>query len=744
MKLELIDLVDFGSHRETHWDPGDARLCVLVGPMGAGKSTLIEGIRHALYKDDRSSIDGVVRTGATDSAVTIEYSFAGNRYRAIRRRSIRAGGKSSADLQIQGPEGSWSPVASGDKEVPAAVRELLRMDAATFRSSVMLAQGDLKRFVQATPGKGSPTEPGRAAILSTIVVDPRFARAEVEGRARATKLEASIAADRGQVERLVDAIAEFDRVEDNLAEAQNAVAAATSEIASANEARGAAETRLRELAAEMATGSAAEGDVARLEAERTTLADRYRREQKTIADAAAAAESARVLIADAGDVDVAVEDLATMRLEVANLERVEADDRRLGIEARDLREAIAREERPHVEARATWTAQRDAARTRVTELIEHGKAGSAVCQTCGQTIGREETIKQLAAARAKVKALEEAEPKVPLSVDRQRAALVRIDERLRELDWDPGILNEARRQLAELERRASRGEAVAVAQTNLEASQSAAADATAELARITAAGEVLAEQLAAARTKVAGLATVRARQAAAEQEIRALAAKVEAAEALRRVAEQSVARAEANLERRQQLQAERDALVDGLAASEVAIARIHKMVKALGVKGIPARIVERVLPELGRYANDMLGQLVPGASVEIRPQRASSDGKGVIESIDLVYRDADGERAMDRPSGGETTAVSLALAIGLNRLNARRSGSAIRLLVVDEPDGLDVPGRRAFGEALRRLAHSGELERVVLITHTPDLVDYADGVWEFTKNGRGTVVEQVA
>jgi DNA repair exonuclease SbcCD ATPase subunit len=744
MKLELIDLVDFGSHRATHWDPGDARLCVLVGPMGAGKSTLIEGIRHALYKDDRSSIDGVVRTGATDSAVTIEYSFASHRYRAIRRRSIRAGGKSSADLQIQTPAGMWAPVASGDKEVPAAVRELLRMDAATFRSSVMLAQGDLKRFVEATPGKGSPSEPGRAAILSTIVVDPRFARAEVEGRGRATKLEASIAADRDQVARLADAINALGDIESDLTAANAAVTAASREITTANEGRSAAETRLRELAAEMATGAAAEGDVARLEAERESLGDRYRREQKTIADAAAAAETARALIADAGDVDEALEDLATMKLEVANLESVEAEDRRLGIEARELRESIAREERPHIEARATWTAQRDAARVRVTELIEHGKAGTAVCQTCGQTIGREETIKQLAAARARVSELEETEPKVPLSIDRQRATLSRIDGRLRELDWDPGILNEAQRQQAELERRVARGEAITAARTALATAETSIDDAQAELARITTAGEALAEQLTAARTKVAGLATIRARQAAAEQEIRTLAAKVEAAEALRRVAEQSIARAEASLERRQQLQAESNALVESLATSEVTLARLHKMVRALGVKGIPARIVERVLPELGRYANDMLSQLVPGASVEIRPQRASADGKGVIESIDLVYRDADGERAMDRPSGGETTAVSLALAIGLNRLNARRSGSAIRLLVVDEPDGLDVPGRRAFGEALRRLAHSGELERVVLITHTPDLVDYADAVWQFSKNGRGTVVEQVA
>jgi energy-coupling factor transporter ATP-binding protein EcfA2 len=81
--------------------------------------------------------------------------------------------------------------------------------------------------------------------------------------------------------------------------------------------------------------------------------------------------------------------------------------------------------------------------------------------------------------------------------------------------------------------------------------------------------------------------------------------------------------------------------------------------------------------------------------------------------------------------------VSLALAVGLSRLVARRAGTAIRTLVIDEPDGLDADARRAFGQALRVLAHQGELERVVLVSHHPDLAEYADEVYQVTKNGRG-------
>ncbi len=88
--------------------------------------------------------------------------------------------------------------------------------------------------------------------------------------------------------------------------------------------------------------------------------------------------------------------------------------------------------------------------------------------------------------------------------------------------------------------------------------------------------------------------------------------------------------------------------------------------------------------------------------------------------------------------------VSLALAVGLSRLVARRAGTAIRTFVVDEPDGLDADARRAFGQALRVLAHQGELERVVLVSHHPDLAEYADEVYQVTKGPGGSRVEAVA
>jgi DNA repair exonuclease SbcCD ATPase subunit len=165
--------------------------------------------------------------------------------------------------------------------------------------------------------------------------------------------------------------------------------------------------------------------------------------------------------------------------------------------------------------------------------------------------------------------------------------------------------------------------------------------------------------------------------------------------------------------------------------------RWARLVVAFGVDGIPARIIEAVLPELAGLAQSLLTDLRPGMQLDLRAQRAGKAG-GVIESLDIVV---DG-RPLAMASGGERTSVALALAVGLARLQARRAGTAIRTLVIDEPDGLDVDARRALGAGLRVLAHSGELQRVVLISHHQDLAEAADTVYTVDRTGGPSTVHE--
>lgn len=738
MRLERVALKGFLSHPDTDWSPNGARLVSIVGANGAGKSSLaVDGPLFALYDDARGRTDDLVSLGATDMSARVEFVFAGNTYAVERGRTRKAGGKSYLELQVRDGD-AWRPL-TGDTiaDTQKRIAQLLRMDAKAFETSVILGQGHAMAFAEATAAE-------RKRILGQVLDLEVYARAETRARELARDLDARTAVERDRIERLVDAIAELEP-------SRGIAAQRTAEIHETAQAQTAAaaerdriQARLTELAADLAGVAAAEADVTRLEGERTGLAERYRREQKMITDAATAADVARATLATADDVDAAVAELPAARIGVERLEHGEAEDRRVLDETRTQRDKVQELLRPWERAHDAWKVQCEAASAKVVEAEARGRAGTSVCQTCGQPIGQDAALEQLTAARAALRASGDAEPKRPLAIDREQAALVRLEARVDTLTLrDPVALPDARSRLAKLERTAARGEAIAAARVTLETSKTATADATAELGKITAAGEAIAAQLSTAKAKVAGLTELRAEQGWAQGELTIAAGRIHQLENDRRELERLLASAEANVARLEQLQAEHDELVARTAAAALELGILRQLVTAFGVTGIPARIIESVIPELETYAGELLEELRPGMTLSIRAQRAKKDGKGLIEALDLVVRDAAGERPLAMFSGGERMSVSLAIAVALSRLVARRAGAAIRTLVVDEPDGLDADARRAFGQALRVLAHQGELERVVLVSHHEDLAEYCDAIYRVTKNGQGSLVEQV-
>lgn len=731
MRIDLVSVVNFGSHAAKSWQPDDARLTVVTGPNGAGKSTLfVDAPCWALFGEVPGSYspDELVRIGATDMSVTLELTLDGVRHRFIRRRTLRAGGKTSADAQQRLPDGTWKPLASGSREVSAEAARILRMDQHTFRTVVVIAQGDAKRFMDATPGKGTPTAPGRAAILSTLVVDPAFALAEVRARDEARTLEATVAMDRSTLERLDDAIAELEPVVGILAERRDEASAIAADIEQRRAARDAAEDRLRGLEAKLADASPTADAIARVEAEVAELVARHRTVSARKAASTAAIATVEATLADASAVDEADDLLPVLRLEVKQLERVEASDAALVAQHRAKLDELAEIEKPYEIEHATWSVEWKNAKKRVAEAEDHGRAGTSICQACGQPIEQKVALEQLAAARATLRELEAAEPKRPLSIDRIKAEIVRLESKQRELDWDPGILLEARRQLAEAERTAARGEAIAAARRRLDDERSAIVEADAELTTIGAAGQAARSRLEELNATQAGLVGLGAERDEAMLEVTRIRADIEGLEVRGRDVDRHVARLEADVTRLETMRAEHDTISSTLAGAEHALALLRRMATALGVKGIPARVVEGVLPELVDYANDMLGQLRPGMTLDLRATRAKADGTGTIEALDIWIRDHRGER--QRWSGGEGTSIAMSIAVGLSRLGAQRSGARVATQIIDEPDGLDHDSRRAFGEAALILAHWGDLERVAVITHQDGIPDFADAVIE--------------
>jgi exonuclease SbcC len=738
MRLDRIVLKNFLSHADTTWEPEGARLVSLVGANGAGKSSLLDAVAFCLYDSARGRTDDLVRLGADDMSARVEFAFAGSRYAVERGRTRRAGGKSYLELQIADGDG-WRPL-TGDsiRETQDAVAALLRMDASTFSQAALLMQGRLNAFADATPGD-------RKRVLGQVLGLDVWARAEQSARVRARDLDARLAAERGQVERMDARLADRPRLEDLSAIAARDVAELDAGTAAQTSARDAASAAVAALDARLAAADAQRALADQLDARVAELAGRYRDAQARRGFAAAAADRAALAIGAGAGAAEALEGLPAARARLESLEALRERDAEMREQVRARREVHAAASAEGRQAAAEWTARHTSAQARVDDLAQAAQALKPVpCPKCGTPVTADggDLYRRLDAARAELRAMGDQPPnttgwtQLEIEANKVRA----LEAQRVALGFDPAAVAAASSGLRSLEALAARAGGVADAEASLAEAQGAIADAEAEMARVTRDGAAAREASDAARRELAALDPVRAERlersleaAAASQALRVLALQL-------RQAQEAAAHAAAGLAELDRVRDERDAAVSAIAGLEREGSVLRRLVSAFGVAGIPARIIEGTIPELEQYANELLSQLRPGMALSIRSQRAKKSGDGMIEALDLVVQDDAGERPLAMFSGGERMSASLALAVGLSRLVARRAGTAVRTLVVDEPDGLDSDARRSFGQALRVLAHLGELERVVLVSHHEDLAEMADAVYRVEKSAGGSSV----
>ena len=733
MRLERITLKGFLSHDSTDWQPNGARLATLVGPNGAGKSSLLDGVMYALFDGARGRTDDLVRLGSSDMAATVEFAYAAQRYRVTRGRTTRAGGKTFLELHVADGDG-WRPLtADSIRDTQAAIEQLLRMDGATFATAAFLMQGRASAFAEATAAE-------RKRILGTVLGLDLWERAEARARDMARDVESRAASSRDEAARLDEQLATRHTTSEALVAGQDLVRTLGEEIATHVAAR---DHRLRirsELAVQLADSQAAAAEVTRLSAEISELKARWLTAKRRGDEAAAAVTRAEQILATEADVLAAGERLPELRTALEKAREREA--RTLG-DLERAREELRRAETHHATRVAEHGSRKQVAEAAVASLerqlaeldeVECPKCGERFAADPGGLAGRLEvarqTLQQLPAA-----------PAAPFAILRESTKVERLSRQARELPAETARLAG---ELVDVEVLARQASALEAAREAVAVARQQADEAAAEMSSVTEAGARARTALDAAQARVSAAESVRGEQQRNEAAIAELDHLVAAAQASERDAVVTVARLQSHLEALERAQARRDELTASLEAAARETALLRRLVAAFGVTGIPARIIESVLPELSRYANELLAELRPGMTLAIRAQRAKKSGAGVVEALDLVVRDDVGERPLAMFSGGERMGVSLALAVGLSRLVARRAGTAIRTLVVDEPDGLDANARRAFGQALRILSHAGELERVVLVSHHEDLAEVGDAIYQVSRNGSGSLVEQIA
>jgi len=175
----------------------------------------------------------------------------------------------------------------------------------------------------------------------------------------------------------------------------------------------------------------------------------------------------------------------------------------------------------------------------------------------------------------------------------------------------------------------------------------------------------------------------------------------------------------AQYERCLRLEEEARKLREELARAQRERTIYEKLQLAFGKDGIQALIIEGVLPELEEEANQILKKLTDGrAYVRIEPLREK--GGKLKETLDIRISDELGTRDYDMFSGGEAFRVDFALRIALSKLLARRAGTRLRMLVIDEGFGTqDAEGLELLVDAINAI--SVDFDKILVVTHLEQL-----------------------
>ncbi|MFS8908817.1 SbcC/MukB-like Walker B domain-containing protein, partial [Synechococcus sp. OH2] len=317
---------------------------------------------------------------------------------------------------------------------------------------------------------------------------------------------------------------------------------------------------------------------------------------------------------------------------------------------------------------------------------------------------------QIASLQAQLEALQQTPSSAALA-----ERLVQIEQALHHLGYDGSLHQQVKAELAQAQLWPARLQALQIARQ--------------ELPEATARSQVLAQRLQESRQHFAqATQELEALQQQLAEQPEVLPAHLEgirqALQEHRQGLDQVLSQIGAAQQRLQQAleqQSERAELERQLQQARRQQQVYQELANAYGRNGIPALIIENVLPELEAQANQILGRLTQHRlHLRFVTQRSGRRSDKLIETLDILIADPRGPRPYETYSGGEAFRINFAIRLALSRLLTQRSGSDLQTLIIDEGFGSqDATGRAQLLAAINAVA--SDFACILVITHIPSL-----------------------
>ena len=189
--LELT-VEGFRSYRgPTTFDWRDRRLVGIVGPIGAGKSSILDAVAFALYGKTPGVVQNtksLIHQLCDQAHVALTFEVDGQVWKAVRAPKRKGqSGHQLHRLAEDSPDAASLDTVEREGPVNARIEGLLGMDFAAFCRSVLLAQNRFSEFLTATP-----TE--RDKVLKGVFGYERLDAAKTTAERRLDREEATLEA----------------------------------------------------------------------------------------------------------------------------------------------------------------------------------------------------------------------------------------------------------------------------------------------------------------------------------------------------------------------------------------------------------------------------------------------------------------------------------------------------------------------------------------------------------------------
>ena len=719
MKLRAIELEGFQSYREhERVDLHNLPLTAIVGKNHTGKSSLLDGLCWGLYGKTRgNTATDVITRGEQRVKVSVEFDLNDAAYKITRVRTRKRSPEVFVGVADQSyPDGWRELVEKNSINADPFIIDLLGMDYTTARSTWMIAQNDFGSFCEMQPA------PRRTALATAFGLERFTVLADrAEDRARhAQKAHEKAAYDLESLTSRISALKDDDGPYSHLSDSELTERGQKHEHEAETYA-----TEINDLDdPELETkASQAKETLAAFDKAHSDAVDRYHRDDDRTTKALSDAERNLQQCVETRDrAQEAVWETEDARLAV---KEAQVDVKR----AEELVAAARAELHSAAQVPPALSAERDAVQARAAEINERMRplqasvhSGDGTCFACGQGLSPTQAQELLAYQEAEKSRLRDQYESKTAEIKDAKAAVTSAQDHVTTADHD---LAEARETERAAERAAAEIQRLADGAEKAEEAAEAAAErrAVIESERSHLGDPPVRDEAHRQMLVTAADAANRALQRArgSQHDRRELNSKRDRArEEARRVWQEQ--------QRREKARTEREALAEPLAKAKHAVEQTSKDMRTFTVlhdsfkpSGIPAMILAGVVEELNDEANDILGGLgADGLGVNVSTHREKARG-GVEEKVMIYAVTGDGNADYSTLSGSEKFRLALALRLALARCIARRTGSPIETIVMDEGWGaLDEETKHAVQDTLSRLA---EEFSIYTVSHIEDVRD---------------------